>query len=110
MCISGIIQQLLERLEYLFPDQMKAWRKEQNIRLYIFETFKKSCIFLDTFNFRYDRSNMPGIAQFNGKQINMATTPRALESLRCHIGDGYIARAAMAYLKASIELHSFCVE
>ena len=29
--MSGIIQQLLERLEYLFPDQMKAWRKEQNI-------------------------------------------------------------------------------
>ena len=53
---------------------------------------------------------MPGISQFSGKQINMATTPRALESLRRHIGDSYIAQAAMAYLKASIELHSYCVE
>ena len=35
---------------------------------------------------------------------------KAIESLKEHIGDGYIARAAIAYLKASIELHSFCVE
>ena len=40
----------------------------------------------------------------------MATTPRALLSLQRHIGDGFIAQAAMAYLQASIELHSFCVE
>ena len=39
MYISGIIQQLLERLEYLFPDQMRAWRKEQNIRLEYFWYF-----------------------------------------------------------------------
>ena len=53
---------------------------------------------------------MPGISQFNGKQMNMATTPEALESLQRHIGDGYIAQASLSYLKALIDLHSYCVE
>ena len=53
---------------------------------------------------------MPGISQFNGKQITMATTPEALDSLQRHIGPGYMATAAIAYLKALIHLHSFCVE
>ena len=63
-----------------------------------------------TLLFRYDRSAMPGISQFNGKQISMATTPEALDSLQRHIGPGYMATAAIAYLKALIHLHSFCVE
>lgn len=29
---SGIMQQLLQRLEYLFHDEMKAWRKENDLR------------------------------------------------------------------------------
>ena len=53
---------------------------------------------------------MPGISQFNGVQMRMATTPEAIKSLKEHIGDGYMARAAIAYLNASIELHSYCVE
>ena len=60
--------------------------------------------------FRYDDANMPGIAQFNGKQISLATTPEAIESLQRHIGDGFIARASISYLKALIDLHSYCVE
>ena len=53
---------------------------------------------------------MPGIAQFNGKQMIMATTPEALASLQKHLGEGYMATAAITYLKALIHLHSFCVE
>ena len=51
---------------------------------------------------------MPGIRQFNGVQMRMAI--KEIESLKKNIGDGYIARAALAYLKAAIDLHSFCVE
>ena len=34
--LSGMMQQLLERLEKLFPEKLKAWRKETNLRLELF--------------------------------------------------------------------------
>ena len=53
---------------------------------------------------------MPGIAKFNGKQMSMATTPEAIASLQRHIGNGHMAQTAIAYLRASLLLHSYCVE
>ena len=53
--------------------------------------------------------NFPGIASFNGVQMEIAVKPANLLKLGRHLGPGLVSVTTLEYLESLIELNSVCV-
>ena len=53
--------------------------------------------------------NLPGIASFNGVQMEIALKPANLIKLGRHLGAGLVSVTTLEYLESLIELNSVCV-